>query len=155
MLLQVHIGVFGTPKSIHIIVLGGGFERLLTVDNMGVDLATYRARIGTFISRRNVCCDDERRRTVSAKQTWRRRVSEMSSTGDLKCMDVKIPYCSHSLDLYIYNTIGLGSLQPNLPHVRPSGNNEPHVFKQVLFFPSRVCIMQVICGLGLNGLHWR
>ena len=60
-------------------------------------------------------------------------VSEMSSTGDLKCMDVKIPYCSHSLDLYIYNTIGLGPLQPNLPHVRPSGNNEPQVFKQVHF----------------------
>ena len=133
------LSIFGTPKSIHIIAVGGGFERvgrLLTVDNMGVDLATYRARIGTFISRRNVCCDDERRTTVSAKQTSRWRVSEMSSTGDLKCKDVKIPYCSHSLDLYIYNTIGLGFLQPNLPHVRPSGNNEPHVIKPVLFPPS-------------------
>eukprot|EP00731_Ephydatia_muelleri_P002039 Em0001g2039a len=40
----------------------------------------------------------------------------MSSTVNLKCMDVKMPYCSHSLDLYIYNTIGLGPLQPNLPH---------------------------------------
>ena len=58
----------------------------------------------------------------------------MSSTVNLKCMDVKMPYCSHSLDLYIYNTIGLGPLQPNLPHVRPSGNNEPHICKQVFFF---------------------
>ena len=36
------------------------------VANMGVDLATYRARIGSFFSGRNVNCDDQRRRKACA-----------------------------------------------------------------------------------------
>ena len=36
---------------------------------MGVDLATYRARIGTFV--RDVSCGDEKHRSVSAKRKWK------------------------------------------------------------------------------------
>ena len=54
---------------------------------MGVDLATYSAGIGTFISRRNVSDDDERRRIVHAM--WRRK-------------NLSIAMVTTNLKLYLY-----------------------------------------------------
>ena len=85
---------------------------------MGVDLATYRARIGTFISRRNVSDDDERRRIVRAM--WRtKNLSKAMVTTNLK---YNITSGTHSLEkpIHICSSIAFGFL-PTLQHVRPSG----------------------------------
>ena len=41
---------------------------------MGVDLDTYRARIGSFISRRNVNCDDKKRKIAIIKKRFRLKI---------------------------------------------------------------------------------
>ncbi|KAL5517308.1 hypothetical protein EMCRGX_G002839 [Ephydatia muelleri] len=85
---------------------------------MGVDLATYRARIGTFISRRNVSDDDERRRIVRAM--WRTtNLSKAMVTTNLK---YNITSGTHSLEkpIHICSSTAFGFL-PTLQHVRPSG----------------------------------
>ena len=52
------------------------------VDKMGVDLATYRARIGTFISRRNVCCGDEKHSPLNVTRRWRGKdICKVSDRG--------------------------------------------------------------------------
>ena len=82
---------------------------------MGVDLATYRARIGKFISRRNVSDDDERRRIVRAM--WRRKnLSKAMVTTNLK---YNITSGTHSLEKPIH--ICSSGFLPTLQHVRPSG----------------------------------
>ena len=65
------------------------------VDKMGVDLATYRARIGTFISRRNVCCVDEKHSPVNVTRRWRGKdICKVSDRGcnldNLKCVIARI-----------------------------------------------------------------
>ena len=104
---------------------------------MGVDLATYRARIGTFISRRNVTCDDERRRNASAKRRWRgKNVSKALSTTNLKHMTKETSSCTHSLKMQIYTYCTadeFGFLSLNLPHVRSFGDNGFHAFENVCF----------------------
>ena len=88
---------------------------------MGVDLTTYRARIGTFISRRNVSDDDERRRIVRAM--WRtKNLSNAMVTTNLKYLTTNISPGTHSLEKHIHvcSSTAFGFL-PTLQHVRPSG----------------------------------
>ena len=88
---------------------------------MGVDLATYRARIGTFISRRNVSDDDERRRIVRAMRR-RKNLSKAMVTTNLKYLTTNISPGTHSLEkpIHICSSTAFGFL-PTLQHVRPSG----------------------------------
>ena len=95
---------------------------------MGVDLATYRARIGTFINRRNVSDDDESRRIVHAM--WRRKnLSKAVVTTNLKYLTANISPGTHSLENHIHkcNSTAFGFL-PTLQHVRPSGYNGLHLY---------------------------
>ena len=92
---------------------------------MGVDLATYRARIGTFISRRNVSDDDERRRIIRA--TWRRKnLSKAMVTTNLT---TNITSGTHSLEkpIHICSSTAFGFL-PTLQHVRPFGYSGLHLY---------------------------
>ena len=82
---------------------------------MGVDLATYRARIGTFISRRNVCCGDEKHSPVNVTRRWRGKdVSKVSDRGsyqdNLKCFVASMSLClekwSFTLDVHICANVG-------------------------------------------------
>ncbi|KAL5517252.1 hypothetical protein EMCRGX_G002758 [Ephydatia muelleri] len=88
---------------------------------MGVDLATYRARIGTFISRRNVSDDDERRRIVRT-MSRRKNLSKAMVTTNLKYLTTIITSGTHSLEkpIHICSSTAFGFL-PTLQHVRPSG----------------------------------
>ena len=102
---------------------------------MGVDLATYRARIGTFISRRNVTCDDERRRNASAKRRWRgKNVSKALSTTNLKHMHMakETSSSTHSLKMQIY-TYCTADEFGFLGDVRSFGDNGFHAFENVCF----------------------
>ena len=97
------------------------------VDNMGVDLATYRARIGSFFSGRNVNCDDQRRRKACVKQWWRRQNVELvsnalSATSNDKFMTMKLSSWSRSLDIHVYvsDSVVFSLLQPKFPHVGSS-----------------------------------
>ncbi|KAL5517293.1 hypothetical protein EMCRGX_G002818 [Ephydatia muelleri] len=95
---------------------------------MGVDLATYRARIGTFINRRNVSDDDERRRIIRA--AWRRKnLSKAMVTTNLKYLTTNISSGTHSLEkpIHICSSTAFGFL-PTLQHVRPSGYSGPHLY---------------------------
>ena len=62
---------------------------------MGVDLATYRARIGTFVSRRNVCCGDEKHSPLNVTRRWRGKdVCKVSDRGFyLKCFMARMSLC--------------------------------------------------------------
>ena len=97
------------------------------VDNMGVDLATYRARIGSFFSGRNVNCDDQRRRKACVKQWWRRQNVELvsnalSATSNDKFMTITLSSWSRSLDIHVYvsGSVVFSLLQPKFPHVGSS-----------------------------------
>ena len=82
---------------------------------MGVDLATYRARIGTFVSRRNVCCGDEKHSPLNVTRRWRGKdVSKVSDRGcyqdNLKCFMARMSLClekwSFTLDVHICANLG-------------------------------------------------
>ena len=95
---------------------------------MGVDLPTYRARIGTFVSRRNVSDEDERRRIVGAM--WRRKnLSKAMVTTNLKYLTTNISPGMHSLEkpIHIFSSTAFGFL-PTLQHVRPSGYSGLHLY---------------------------
>ena len=95
---------------------------------MGVDLATYRARIGTFISRRNVSNDDDRRKIVRAM--WRRKnLSKAVVTTNLKYLTASITSGTHSLEkpIHICSSTAFGFL-PTLQHVCPSGYSGLHLY---------------------------
>ena len=95
---------------------------------MGVDLTTYRARIGTFISRKNVSDDEERRRIV--RTMWRRKnLSKAMVTTNLKYLTTNITSGKHSLEKHIHicSSTAFGFL-PTLQHVRPSGYSELHLY---------------------------
>ena len=95
---------------------------------MGVDLATYRARIGTFISRRNVIADDESRRIVRAM--WRRKnLSKAMVITNLKYLTTNISPGTHSLEkpIHICSSTAFGFLS-TLQHVRPSGYSGLHLY---------------------------
>ena len=82
---------------------------------MGVDLATYRARIGTFFSRRNVSCGDEKHSPVNVTRRWRGKdVYKVSDRGcyqdNLKCFMARMSLClekwSFTLDAHICANVG-------------------------------------------------
>ena len=78
------------------------------VGKIGVHLATYRARIGTFVSGRNVNCEDQRGRKAYAMQWWRRKNVELvsnalSATSNDKFMTIKLSSWSRSLDIHVYH----------------------------------------------------
>ena len=91
---------------------------------MGVDLATYRARIGTFI--RNVSCGDEKHRSVSAKRKWKdgRGICKVSDRGscpeNFKYVIFRISLCFENndtwLDVHICADVEFG--------YKPHGPNE-------------------------------
>ena len=99
---------------------------------MGVDLATYRARIGTFISRRNVSDDDERRRIVRA-MCKRKNLSKAMVTTNLKYLTTNITSGTHSLEkpIHICSSTAFGFL-PTLQHVRPFGYSGLHLYAVAL-----------------------
>ena len=118
---------------------------------MGVDLATYRARIGKFISRRNVSDDDERRRIVRAM--WRRKnLSKAMVTTNLT---TNISPGTHSLEkpIHICSSTAFGFF-PTLQHVRPSGYSGLHLyavaerFAQALVAMSFILIKQLLLLLS-------
>ena len=97
------------------------------VGKIGVDLATYRARIGTFVSGRNVNCEDQRGRKAYAMQWWRRKNVELvsnalSATSNDKFMTIKLSSWSRSLDIHVYvsGSVVFSLLQPKFPHVGSS-----------------------------------
>ena len=95
---------------------------------MGVDLATYRARIGTFISRRNMSDDHERRRIVRAM--WRRKnLSKAMVTTNLKYLTTNISPGTHSFEksIHICSSTAFG-FRPTLQHARPSGYSGLHLY---------------------------
>ena len=95
---------------------------------MGVDLATYRARIGTFISRRNVSDDDEWRRIIRAT-CKRKNLSKAMVTTNLKYLTANITSGTHSLEkpIHICSSTAFGFL-PTLQHVRPSSYSGLHLY---------------------------
>ena len=111
---------------------------------MGVDLATYSARIGTFISRRNVSGDDERRRIVRAM--WRRKnLSKAMVTTNLKYLTTNIASGTHSLEKHIHtcSSTAFGYL-PTLQHVRPSGYSGLHLYAVAERFALALVVMSFI-----------
>ena len=88
-------------------------------DNMGVDLATYRARIGCFISRRNVSCDDEKGIITTVKETLRvMNVSKAPSTTNLKITTIKVSSSSPVVGFCTYGRIEFNTLLRKSPQVR-------------------------------------
>ena len=92
---------------------------------MGVDLATYRARIGSFNSRRNVNCDDEKRKIAIIKERFRLKI-------DLKAVDSCKPRviecatinasssfrkCTQGLDVHVSTKLPMSLLSPKSAHV--------------------------------------
>eukprot|EP00731_Ephydatia_muelleri_P001739 Em0001g1739a len=91
---------------------------------MGVDLATYRARIGSFNSRRNVNCDDEKRKIAIIKERFRLKI-------DLKAVDSCKPRviecatinasssfmkCTLGLDVHVSTKLPMSLLSPKSAH---------------------------------------
>ena len=84
---------------------------------MGVDLATYRARIGAFVSRRNVSCGDEKHRPINVTRRWRGKDAckdrEYCYQDNLKYviarMSFRLEKCFYSLDAHIYTNVEFGS----------------------------------------------
>ncbi|KAL5488512.1 hypothetical protein EMCRGX_G017454 [Ephydatia muelleri] len=91
---------------------------------MGVDLDTYRARIGSFISRRNVNCDGEKRKIAIMKERFRLKI-------DLKAVDSwkpRVLECAtinasssfkkgtHGLDVHVSTKLPMGLLSPKSTH---------------------------------------
>eukprot|EP00731_Ephydatia_muelleri_P001731 Em0001g1731a len=91
---------------------------------MGVDLATYRARIGSFDSRRNVNCDDEKRKIAIIKERFRLKI-------DLKAVDSCKPRviecatinasssfmkCTLGLDVHVSTKLPMSLLSPKSAH---------------------------------------
>ena len=86
------------------------------VDKMGVDLATYRARIGTFVSRRNVSCGDEKHRPINVTRRWRGKDVckdiEYCYQDNLKYVIVRMSFRLENtlqLDVHIYANVEFGS----------------------------------------------
>ena len=107
---------------------------------MGVDLATYRARIGTFVSRRNVSCGDEKHSPVNVKRKWRGKdvckVSDRSTYVEkLKYVIVRISLCFENNEKWLNVNVEL----VDTPH----GLNEVCVqvrrFSQLIYLIS-VCL---------------
>ena len=113
-----------------------GRGRIWTRDNMGVDLATYRAQIGCFISRRNVSCDNEKRIITTLRERWRvRNVSKALSTTNLKSTRIEVSSSSHT-----YGRIEFGTLLRKSPQVRcPHYASDTHIEQIVcLLYKRRV-----------------
>ena len=76
---------------------------------MGVDLATYRARIGTFVSRRNLCCGDEKHSPLNVTRRWREKdVCKVSDRGccyldNLKCFMARMSLSMEKWSLDVHN----------------------------------------------------
>ena len=100
------------------------FLRLI-VGNMGVNLATYRARIGSFISRRNVNCDVEKQKIVDMKERFRLRIGlEAVDSWDprvLECATINASSsfrkCTHGLDIHVSTKLPMGLLSLKSTHV--------------------------------------
>ena len=95
---------------------------------MGVDLAIYRARIGTFIGRRNVSCDDEKRITTSMKERLRvKNVSKAPSASNLKSMTIKVsPFASSPIvSVYTYGRIEFDTRLSKSPQVHNDATDKP------------------------------
>ena len=80
---------------------------------MGVDLATYRARIGTFVSRRNVSCGDKNHSpdSVTRSRSWRGkdvcRVSDRGCYQDsLKYVIARISMCLEKWSISLEFAVG-------------------------------------------------
>ena len=94
------------------------------VYKMGVDLATYRARIGTLI--RNVSCSDEKHSPVSVKRKWKDgkgvcKVSDrVSCPENFRYVIFRISLCFEKnekwLDVHICANVEFGN--------KPHGPNE-------------------------------
>ena len=103
---------------------------------MGVDLATYMARIGCFVSRRNVSCDDEKRIITSMKEKLRvRNVSKAPSTTNLKSTTIKVSSSSHTDGGIEFDTLLRKSPQVRCPHY---GDAMDTPFKEVVCLLSNV-----------------
>ena len=66
---------------------------------MGVDLATYRARIGSFVSRRNITRGDEKLRSVNVKRRWRRK-ENVCTVSDRGCYQDNPQYVIATMTLW-------------------------------------------------------
>ena len=95
------------------------------VDNMGVDLATYRARIGSFISRRNVNCDDEKRKIAIIKERFRLKIGlkavDSWKSRVLECATINASSsfrkCTQGLDVHVSTKLPMSLLSPKSAHV--------------------------------------
>ena len=105
---------------------------------MGVDLATYRARIGTFFCRRNVSCGDEKHCPVNVKRKWRGNdVCKVSDRGSylekLKYVTVRISLCVANDEKWLDVNVELVG--------KPHGPNEMcvqvHRFCQLIYLISQ------------------
>ena len=93
---------------------------------MGVDLDTYRARIGSFISRRNVNCDDEKRKIAIIKERFRLKIGlkavDSCKPRVLECATINASSsfrkCSHGLDVRVSAKLRTSLLSPKSAHVR-------------------------------------
>ena len=70
---------------------------------MGVDLATYRARIGTFISRRNVSCGDEKHSPLNVTRRWRGK--DVCKVSDRGCYLENLKYVIARISLWFDKTV--------------------------------------------------
>ena len=92
---------------------------------MGVDLDTYRARIGSFISRRNVNCDDEKRKIAIIKERFRLKIGlkavDSWKTRVLDCATINASSsfmkCTHGLDVHVSAKLPMSLLSPKSAHV--------------------------------------
>ena len=89
---------------------------------MGVDLVTYRARIGSFISRRNVNCDDEKRKIAIIKERFRLKINlKAVDSCVLECATINASSsfrkCTHGLDHHVNTKLPMGLLSPKSTHV--------------------------------------
>ena len=92
---------------------------------MGVDLATYRARIGSFLSRRNVNCDDEKRKIAIIKQKFRLKIGlkavDSWKPRVLECATINVSSsfrkCTHDLDVHVNTKLPMSLLSPKSTHV--------------------------------------
>ena len=67
------------------------------IDKMGVDLATYRARIGTFVSRRNVSSGDEKDSPLNVTRRWRGK--DVCKVSDRSCYQDNLRYVFATISL--------------------------------------------------------
>ena len=107
---------------------------------MGVDLATYRARIRTFVSRRNVSCGDKKHSPANVMRKWRRNdVCKVSDRGSylekLKYVIVRISLCVENDEKWLDVSVELVG--------KPHGPNEVCVLVHVLRFCQLIYLISV------------